>query len=208
MFRCTLSLLLIFTCFALFGQSRTQLTNPNKFKTELIKLSKETKSIITEFKQEKQLSFLKDPQLSEGMFYYEQKDKMRWEQNAPFNYTLLINGTTVRISENGKEKKIAGANKMMGRINALMIGMINGDIYNSNEFSIKYFTENDLYIVELTPKNKRLKSIFQTIELAFLKTTVRLKTLTFNDNSGDKTKMTFFNECFNQTIDKALFLNL
>lgn len=203
-----LGIFLVLTTFVLSAQNKIPIKNPSELKAKLKQQAKKTSSIIADFKQEKHLSFMKNPQLSEGVFYYEQADKLRWEQNTPFNYVLLINNTDIRIKDNGKEKKIAGASKMMGKMNTLMIGMINGDIFDSKQFDVKYFNDGKFYIVELTPKNKRLKAIFNRIELSFLKATTRLKELTFLEKNGDKSVMKFYNEQFNQAIPKSTFLKL
>ncbi|MGB0886654.1 MAG: outer membrane lipoprotein carrier protein LolA [Vicingaceae bacterium] len=203
-----LGIFLVLTTFVLSAQNKIPIKNPSELKAKLKQQAKKTSSIIADFKQEKHLIFMKNPQLSEGVFYYEQADKLRWEQNTPFNYVLLINNTDIRIKDNGKEKKIAGASKMMGKMNTLMIGMINGDIFDSKQFDVKYFNDGKFYIVELTPKNKRLKAIFNRIELSFLKATTRLKELTFLEKNGDKSVMKFYNEQFNQAIPKSTFLKL
>ena len=190
------------------AQEKTVLKDTHIFKSKLEKHAKETTSIIADFTQEKYLSFMNEPQISEGKFYYQQSDKMRWEQNSPFKYILLINDGTVRIKDNGKEKNIAGANKMMGKINDLMLGLINGKLFEDKSFIVKYFKNDNYYIVEFTPKSKRMKSMFRTIELSFSKKTSRLKELTFNESSGDRSVMKFFNEKFNQTIQRSIFLKL
>ena len=202
------SIVLLLFSFSCIAQEKTPLKDPSLLKNKLLKQAKETSSIEADFTQEKHLSFMDKPQLSEGIFYYQQADKIRWEQNSPFVYVLLINQGKVRIKDNGKEKNLAGANKMMGKINTLMIGLINGDLLESKEFITKYFTFGDFYIVELTPTNQRLKTIFNTIELTFLKKTTRLKTLTFFESSGDKSVMKFFNEKFNQPLQKSIFITL
>ena len=207
MYKKILSLLLILFCLlgATNAQERKVSTNVSEYKTKLIAIAKKTSSISAAFKQIKSVSFMNNPQLSNGIFYYQQANKMRWEQQNPNPYILLINGDKIRIKDGGKEKKLGAANKMMGQINALMISLINGDIFNSKDFTSAYFENSNRFIVELTPKNKKLKSVFNTIELAFDKKTLRLKTLTFNEKSGDKSTMTFFNEKFNQSIANALF---
>jgi outer membrane lipoprotein-sorting protein len=201
-------LLLFLLSLNVFSQEKKTLKDHSVLKSKLIKQAKETSSIIASFTQEKHLSFMNTPQVSEGIFYYQQADKMRWEQNTPFNYVLLINKGNVRIKDNGKEKDIVGANKMMGKINTLMLGLINGDIFNNKEFTTQYFTYLDFYIIELTPKNKRLKSIFNSIELTFSKNTTRLKILTFNEKGGDKSVMKFLNEKFNEPIKESIFNKL
>lgn len=202
------SILLLIFSLSGTAQEKTPIKDPVFLKNKLIKQAKETSSIIANFTQEKQVSFMNKLQLSEGVFYYQQADKMRWEQNSPFDYVLLINEGKVRIKDNGKEKKITGANKMMGKINTLMIGLINGELLESKEFKTNYFTLGEFYVVELTPTNERLKAIFNTIELTFSIKTTRLKELTFFESSGDKSMMKFFNEKFNQPIQKSIFLIL
>lgn len=201
-------IMLLFFSVAVTAQEKKALTNPEQFKTKLKLQAKETKSIIASFKQEKYVSFMKEPQLSEGIFYYEKANKMRWEQNLPTNYVMLINEETVRIKDNGKEKNIKGANKMMSKINSLMLGLVNGEIIEDNSFTTNYFVSDAYYIVQLIPKQKRLQSIFNTIELSFSKTTTRLKVLTFFENSEDKSVIKFFDEKFNQPIHSSIFLTL
>lgn len=192
----------------LSAQKITSVKNPSVFKAKLMKQSKETTSIISSFTQDKYVSFMNAPQHAEGLFYYQRTNKMRWEQNTPFSYVLMINGEKVRIKDNGKEKKIIGANKMMGKINTLMLGLINGEIFENKDFIPSYFETKDFFIVKLIPKNKRLKSVFDSIELSFSKNTTRLKELTFFEKSGDKSVMKFFNEKFNQIIKESLFIKL
>lgn len=206
----TISIVFIILFFSatLNAQEKKVLTNPEKFKTELKLQAKETKTIIASFTQEKFMSFMKEPQLSEGIFYYEKANKMRWEQNLPTNYVMLINEETVRIKDNGKEKNMKGANKMMSKINTLMLGLVNGDIIEDNSFTTTYFVSDAYYIVQLIPKQKRLQSIFNTIELSFSKTTTRLKVLTFYESAEDKSVIKFFDEKFNQPIQSSIFLTL
>jgi len=204
-----LNIILVICCsITVYGQDKTTLKDAEGLKTKLKQQAKTTTTIIASFKQEKQVSFMKTPQLSTGSFYYQQVEKMRWEQKTPQEYVLLINGEKIRIKDNGKEKNTTGANKMMEKINTLMIGLINGKIFDDKGFSTKYFSVGEYYLVELTPKNKRLKSIFNTIELSFSKKTIRLKELVFNESSGDKTTMKFFNEKYNQPIESSRFTKL
>jgi outer membrane lipoprotein-sorting protein len=202
------SFIVLFFSFSGYAQEKTTIKDPLFLKTKLKQQAKETTSIIANFTQEKHMSFMNKPQFSEGVLYFQQSDKMRWEQIVPYNYVLLINQGKVRIKDNGREKKITGANKMMGKINELMIGLINGELIESEEFKAKYYIFGEFYVVELTPTNQRLKSVFNTIELTFSKNTIHLKQLIFFESSGDKSVMKFFNEKFNQPIQQSIFITL
>ncbi len=178
-------------------------------KKKLIDKAKKTSSIITPFTQEKHVSFMKEPQYSKGIFYYQQDDKMRWEQTAPFKYVLLMSNGKIRIKEKGKEKKVLATDKMTSQMNTLMLGMINGTVFNSKkEFYFKFSSYKEHYIVILTPKSRQLKSRFKSIELIFSSKTIRLKTLTLNEKSGDKNVMKFFDSKFNEKIKESTFNTL
>ncbi|PCJ00893.1 MAG: lipoprotein carrier protein LolA [Flavobacteriales bacterium] len=199
---------LVFFSFNAFTQERTLIKNPTELKKKLLNQSDATKSIVSDFTQEKHVSFMKEAQISKGKFYYQQQNKMRWEQTSPHPYVLLINESKIRIKDNGREKDLKGANKMMGKINKLMIGLINGEIFNSKDFESSYFSYSNTYIIVLKPKSKRLQSMFNTIELTFSKKTIRLNTLTFFEKSGDKSVMKFFNDKFNTSIKQSIFNTL
>ncbi len=202
--------ILLITIFSLnlTAQERTPLKNPEELKTKLLSQSKATKSIVADFTQKKYLSFMKEPQVSKGKFYYQQHDKLRWETTSPKSYILLFNEGKVQIKDNGKEKDLKGANKMMGKINELMLGLINGEVFDSKDFDSNYFSSSKNYIIVLKPKSKRLQSFFNSIEISFSKTTTRLNTLTFLEKSGDKSVMKFFNDKFNTSIKQSIFNTL
>jgi len=210
MSRQNIILLLLITSFSFSvnAQERTQLKNPTELKKKLINQSTTTKSIVSDFTQEKYVSFMKEPQVSKGKFYYQQHNKMRWEQTLPYPYILLLNESEIQIKDNGIKKELKGANKMVGKINKLMLGLINGEIFNSKDFESNYFSSSSNYIIVLNPKSKRLQSIFNSIEISFSKKTIRLNTLIFLEKSGDKSVMKFFNNKFNTSINPTVFNNL
>ena len=204
----TILLICLFTLSA-FSQDKKPLENETVIKNKLVKKAKETSSIISPFTQEKHVSYMKEPQHSKGIFYYQQENKMRWEQTTPFKYVLLMSNGKIRIKEKGKEKKVLTTDKMTKQVNTLMLGMINGSIFHSKkEFYFKYSYYKGHYIVVLTPKSRQLKSRFKSIELIFSSKTIRLKTLTLNEKSGDKSVMKFFNSKFNEKIKESIFNKL
>lgn len=198
----------LFTLNAL-SQDKKPLESESVIKNKLIKQANETSSIITPFTQKKYVSYMKEPQYSKGIFYYQQENKMRWEQTSPFKYVLLMSNGKIRIKEKGKEKKVLASDKMTSQVNTLMLGMINGSIFHSKkDFYFKYSSYKGHYIIILTPKSRQLKSRFKSIELIFSSKTIRLKTLTLNEKSGDKSVMNFFNSKFNQPIKQSTFNTL
>lgn len=183
-------------------------TNPDKILADLRKSSQATSSIQADFKEEKYLSFLKEPEKSSGVFYFKKDDRMRWEQQAPFKYIILIAGDKLRVQDGSKEKNVGAAGRMAGQIKQVMLGLVNGDFQQSKAFTQVCMENADQYLIVLTPTSKRMRSVYATINLIFSKNTLRLKELTFFEKGGDKSVMKFQNEKFNQPIAESVFLNL
>ena len=59
---------LVFFSFNAFTQERTLIKNPTELKKKLLNQSDATKSIVSDFTQEKHVSFMKVPQISKGKF--------------------------------------------------------------------------------------------------------------------------------------------
>ncbi|WP_426295397.1 LolA family protein [Dyadobacter endophyticus] len=182
--------------------------NPERVLAELRKTSQATTSIQASFTEEKYLAVLKEPEKSSGLFYYQQKDKMRWEQRTPLKYIILINGDKLRIQEGGKEKNIGQAGRMAAQIKELMIGLVNGDFQQNKGFSSTVLEDGEHYQIVLTPVNRRLKNIYSKITMNFAKSSLRLKELSFFEKGGDKSLMKFQQEKFNQPISENLFKDL
>lgn len=199
---------LFFTSHIGFTQTFKPVSNPEKILNELKKISQSTNSIQADFQEEKYLAVLKEPEKSSGIFYYKKNDKMRWEQQTPFKYIILINGDKLRIQDAGKEKNVGSAGRMASQIKELMIGLVNGDFQENKAFKQTITESSDLYQITLIPINKRLKNVYQKINLTFLKSTLRLKELSFFEKGGDRNTMKFQNEKINQPIAESVFSGL
>ncbi|WP_353718609.1 outer membrane lipoprotein carrier protein LolA [Dyadobacter sp. 676] len=197
---------LVFGCVQ--AQSFRPVANPEKVLADLRKTSHATTSIQAWFTEEKHLAVLKEPEKSSGVFYYQQKDKMRWEQRTPSKYIILINGDKLRVQEGNKEKNVGQAGRMAAQVKELMIGLVNGDFQQNKGFSSTVLEDSDDYQIVLTPVNRRLKNIYSKIAMNFSKTSLRLKELSFFEKGGDKSIMKFQQEKFNQPISENLFKDL
>ena len=188
----------------LFAQGFQPLKNPQTLVESLRKTSTTTQSIQAEFKEEKKLAALKEPQRTSGSFFYKRQDKMRWEQKLPNSYVILINADQMKIIDRGKEKKIAGGG-MAGQIKGLLIGLVNGDFQDNKAFLKTYFENQNEFQIVLTPVAKRLKNVYTSMNLTFNKTTLRLKKISFFEKGGDQSEMEFFNEKINSPIADSIF---
>jgi len=202
-----LLLTLVFSAQFLFAQDVKPLTDEKEFLSKLKETSLSTQTIKAEFTEEKFLSYLKEPVKSTGVFYYKKENKMRWEKDAPSKYVLLINGDKVKVKEEEKEKDVSSFNQVIGKIKEMMLTLVNGEFNSTKAYQPVYFSNDEVYVVKLLPKQKRLAAVFDHIQLTFSKKTMRLKELSFYEKSGDKSVMKFFKDTVNENLSDELFVN-
>lgn len=201
-----ISIIFLFFSFTIEGFKKIE--NPDKLLTKIKSISNETKTIYSDFTEEKHLAILKKPQVSNGKFYYESDNKMRWEQNSPYEFIILINNKTLRIKDNGKEQKLGTGGKVALKINEFMMQLIQGDFQNNKDLAPEYFQSDKEYLIELTPQTKPLNKTYSKLGLYFSKSSYRLKTIIFYETEGDKRIVTFTNPKYNTKIDPSVFLKL
>ncbi len=187
------------------AQNYKVLSDPSIFQKKLKEKSLATSSIRAEFSEEKNMAAFKEPHKSTGVFYYKKANKMRWEKIQPQKYVFIVNADKVRISENGKEKDVSSFNEGVGKIKDLMLVLVNGEFQNYKAFSAEYLQDEKTYLVHLTPVNKRLAKIFDSIDLVFSKENMQLREMRFLEKSGDKNTMKFHNEAMNENLPDKLF---
>jgi outer membrane lipoprotein-sorting protein len=190
------------------AQTFKPVSDPSKVLAALKKSSESATSVQADFEEEKTMAVLKEPQRSSGVFYYRKNDKMRWEQQKPTKYIILIDGDKLRVQENGKDKNVGQAGRMAAQIRNLMLGLVNGNFQNSKDFSQTVSESTNAYQISLIPLNKRVKGMYKQIDLVFSKNNLRLKDLTFYQKDGDKSVMKFTNEKVNQPITDRIFSEL
>lgn len=187
------------------AQEFKKVLQPEPVYAELKKSSEKVNSIQADFTEVRHASYLKEPQKSSGRFFYEKKDKMRWEQQAPGSYIILIDGNNLRISEEGREKSVKAAGNMSGMIREMLLMMVNGDYQSNKGFEKELLQNTSSYLIVMTPVERRLRQRYDKLEMQFSKNSMGLKQLTFFEKGGDRQVMTFLNEKVNTSVDPALF---
>lgn len=187
------------------AQDFREVRQPESVFAELKRSSEKVSSIKADFNEVRHVSYLKDPQKSSGQFFYEKKDKMRWEQNKPSSYIILIEGNSLKVSEQGKEKNVKAAGGMVSLMREMLLMMVNGDFQANKGFEKGLFQNPSSYLVVLNPVDRKLKQRYDKLELLFSKDRLLLTQLTFFEKGGDKQVMTFSNERINGQIAPSLF---
>lgn len=185
--------------------SQSVVHDKKKVLSELQLVSQKTKTLKAVFKSEKTLSFMTTPQLSSGEFYFSNDGRIRWEQNKPSSYIILVNKGGLRISDNGKEVDVAHAGKVGEQMGNLIVKLVSGDFDDPKMFSNDVLESSNSWVIKLIPVNKRLRDVYENIELIFSKEDLQLDNLTFIEKNGDKNVMTFSNQKINVEIADSLY---
>ncbi|MBL4586097.1 MAG: outer membrane lipoprotein carrier protein LolA [Flavobacteriales bacterium] len=172
-----------------------------KLKTELASME----SIKGDIRQEKSFSFLTEKLVSTGVFIYKKETKLRWEFTDPIEYIILINENSMRLKEEGEEKKYKGMNQILRQVKEIILGCIDGSIMDNANYRNAFAVSDDMIRIQLHPKEKNLREFIEQIEVRFVKNGSVLKSVTLTDPSGDRTDIGFSNVNANIKIDEAVF---
>ncbi len=205
-------MLKIFTFFLLLSlpkltcaQDWKTLETDNEMLTELKSTLKGMQSFKGDIQQEKSFAFLTEKLISNGVFLYQKESKLRWEFKEPIEYIILINENSMRLKEEGEEKKYKGMNQILRQVKEIILGCIDGSIMTNPHYKTVFSTDGNSIRIQLQPKEKNLKEFIQQIDVEFLKDGSLLKKVTLTDPSDDMTVILFSNIKSNQEINEALF---
>lgn len=183
-----------------------QMKNIGHFKEKMKEASETTSSIASDFVQLKHLSFLEEDVESEGQFFFQKENKLRWEYSTPFFYLILFNNDTVVIQDEHKKNIYdATSGRMFREINEIMLSMVNGTILESGDFEFEYFESPDTYKLELTPMDENMKAFLSRIRLFINKNDYSVDELYMIEKSDDFTRIRFTNKRLNEDIPQHIF---
>ena len=169
--------------------------------------SKQMKTLQCDFVQKMTISILADEMLSEGKLLFKQDDKLCWEYVKPYRYSFILNGNKVMIStDNNKDIIDVNRNAVFKEISKLIVSGVNGSgIFEEDKFAAKFNIGAQDYQVILTPKQRDLKQLFNSVALTFNKTDHTVNTVEIKELSGDATLITMKNKQINKEIDDEIF---
>jgi outer membrane lipoprotein-sorting protein len=162
-------------------------------------------SISGDIEQVKSFAFLNNKLVSKGKFYFQQDNKLRWAFNDPIEYIILINENSMRLKEEGEEKKYKGMNQILRQVKEIILGCIDGSIMSNSNYKTEFSRSEELIRIQLKPKSKNLKEFIQQIDVQFSIDGAVLRNVVLTDPSGDLTNIQFSNIESNKQIDEKLF---
>ncbi len=177
-----------------------------KLKLKIIEKAKNTKSIHSDFSQEKHLTMFEDVMLSKGSFLFKEPNKVRWEYIEPVSYIIVLDGRKVKIKDEDKVKTYdMDSNPIFKEINRLLVHSLNGEILSSTDFRIEYYESEHRYMARLFPNNEEMKQMIDNIEIYFAKIDFGVVGLRINEYSHDYTIIKFQNRILNEDIKDSSF---
>ncbi|MGA2822590.1 MAG: outer membrane lipoprotein carrier protein LolA [Bacteroidales bacterium] len=182
--------------------------DPVFFKQRFAEATRKTQTIEANFIQEKNLSVLSEKITTKGRFLFKKEKKLRWEYTEPFHYLIVLNNGTMLIQDEEEKNKIdIRNNKMLAEINSIIIGCVQGNLFNDEKKFLSSFFENSgSFLVKLKPIASNLKEYFSEIRILFDKNDLSVTQFEMVEPSGDYTRIDFSGEKINTSIPDEKFL--
>jgi len=175
--------------------------------TEVQKRQKDVKSIEADFRQEKTLDLLAEPQVSEGTFAYVSPDKVRWDYKSPARVVMLIaDGRLTNWYPDLKRADTLEVTRFQDRIFKYM-GAGSAIDELSSYFNFR-FTEkkgSNAYRLDLAPKTKQIEQRVKSITIWIDRDTYLTNRIEYVEGDGDSTIYEFSNIRVNEPVDPKRF---
>ena len=200
-------LLLCATTFAQVSYQPATEAQKKEIVDKITQASGAMRTMLCDFTQEKELSFMNEKITSEGKMFYKQADKIRWEYTKPIAYVFAMDGKNIFLDVGSNQNRIpARSSALFSGISDIIIGGISGvGLIDSPDFTTQFGVGADKYLVTLTPLKKEIQNLFSKIQLYVNQTDGRINEVELIGKDGDKTLILLKNMQTNVTINDEIF---
>ncbi|MCJ8154447.1 outer membrane lipoprotein carrier protein LolA [Chryseobacterium sp. SSA4.19] len=177
-------------------------------KAFVTKVSSETKAIKTlqsDFTQTKKMDFLDKNIVTYGKMSLKTPSMLSWRYTRPYQYSIVFKDNKIFINDQGKKSSVDAKSKTFEKINKLIVGSSNGQMFNDPEFSVTYQKSANFNIAKFIPKSAQLLKYIKQIELSFPKGQSTVSQVNMTEASGDTTNIVFKNTKINAPIAASEF---
>jgi len=198
-----------FSVLSLHAQEQTMsAAEAMAFKNAVNATAKNTKTLTTDFVQYKHMDFLSKDMETSGKMSFKATNKLLWQYTKPYQYSIVFKDNKISINDAGKKSNMnAGGSKMFGKLAKLIVGSVNGNMFDEKEFTITYFKSKDYNVTKLVPKDKAIKKYIQQMELYFDKKGNMVSEVKMIEPSNDYTRIVFKNKAVNAPVPDSVFNN-
>lgn len=178
------------------------------FKNAVNATAKNTKTLTTDFVQYKHMDFLSKDIETSGKMSFKSPGMLLWQYTKPYQYSVVFKNNKIAINDAGKKSAMdMGSSKMFNKLNKLIVGSVNGDMFDENEFTVSFFKTSEYNITKLMPKDATLKKYIKQMELYFDKKGNMVSQVKMTEPSNDYTTIVFKNKVTNAQIADSVFNN-
>lgn len=177
-------------------------------KAFVARVSSETKGIKTlqsDFTQTKKMDFLDKSIVTYGKMTLKTPNMLSWKYTKPYQYSIVFRDNKIFINDQGKKSSVDAKSKTFEKINKLIVGSSNGQMFNDPEFSVAYFKNGTSNMAKFTPKSSQLLKYIRQIELHFPKNQSAVSQMNMTEASGDTTNIIFKNTKINAPVSASDF---
>lgn len=177
-------------------------------KAFVTKISSETRQIKTlqsDFTQTKKMDFLDKSIVTYGKMSLKTPNSLSWKYVKPYQYSIVFKDNKIFINDQGKKSSVDAKSKTFEKINKLIVGSSNGQMFNDPEFSVSYYKNASFNIAKFTPKSAQLLKYIKQIELSFPKGQSTVSQVNMTEASGDTTNIVFKNTKINAPVAASEF---
>lgn len=168
-------------------------------------------SIKAEFTQYKHLKILTKPLVSQGRFYFQKPDSIRWEYSAPVKSILLMHKGAVKRFTLGSRGLVEDASGALSSMQVVVqeIGLWSqGRFTESDHFQAELQGGKDRKII-LTPREKAFAAMISRIEIVpSAQQKGAIKSVKIIESEGNYTLLKFTDVRMNEKIGEAVFRNV
>ena len=191
----------------IIAQTKLNAEQQKQLIEKMDKSASSVKAMHCEFSQTKSMKMLKREMKSQGVMYFKQPDKLRWQYTAPYDYTFLMNGDKVSMKSTKTTQKIdVQKNKMFRQITSIILNSITGGgLKSAADFTVEVYKDNQTYFARLYPKKKELKQVYEVIEIYFNESLTMVSGVKMKEKTGDVTTVKLNNVKINPAINDSTF---
>lgn len=165
-----------------------------------------TKSLESDFEQEKHMSLLSEKIISKGKFWFQREQKVRMEYVTPSPYLVIMDADNVSIRSGKKETSVStGGNRLFKQLSRIISDCVRGTVVSNPDFNVKIFESPGGYLIEMNPVGKTLKEFFNRIIVYADRKSLQVDKVTLYEPSGDYTIIRFQNRKANVPLSDSLF---
>ncbi len=168
---------------------------------------KKTQTLQADFKQEKELALLSQPEVSTGTFVFSKPNNVLWSYDAPKRVQMLITGGTMttyypdlnkaeRIDVKRFEDRIF---RYMGASGAI------DELGRYFDFTFTDTSTSPYWLLDLSPKSKVVAKRVRHIKIWIEKATYLTSKFEYVEGDGDVTRYQFMNIKVNKPVEQTRF---